>query len=105
MIDIFAQHDRRKGAERFAELDLQVHHGLHGFAAGVAEDAAGAQGARAELHPPLKPADHLLARDQLSDLVAHVIVVDAARIDGADAVEELDDFVVGKAGTEERALL
>ncbi len=59
---LLAQHARREGTEALAELDLQVHHRLHLRRARVAEDAAAAERARAELHPALEPADDLAPR-------------------------------------------
>ena len=44
-------------------------------AAGVAQDAAAAQGPRAELHAALQPADDLLRGDQLGDAVAQLVFV------------------------------
>src|SRR6185295_7061321 len=47
------------GPEGFAVLYLEVEHRLHGRRARVAQDRAGAQRARAELHAPLEPPDRL----------------------------------------------
>src|SRR6185503_20699164 len=47
----------REGPERLAVLHLQVEGLLHRRRARVAEDRARAERARAELHPPLEPAE------------------------------------------------
>ncbi len=57
-----AQHRGGERTERLPELDLQVHRRLHLAAARVADDRAAAERARAELHPPLEPADHVSPR-------------------------------------------
>ncbi len=56
---VFGQNRRRKGPERFAVLDFQIQLLLHLGIARVAQDAATTQGARAELHASLHPADHV----------------------------------------------
>src|SRR5437868_9601243 len=51
------EHTRREWPEAFAELDLEVHLRLHARAAWIADDAPIPKRARAELHPPIEPAD------------------------------------------------
>ena len=56
------QHGWCEWTERFAELDFSVHHRLHVPAAWVADDATRTERAWPELHPSLKPPDHLFVR-------------------------------------------
>ena len=102
---MFTQHARRERAERFAKLDLDVHLLLHPRRARVADDAAAAKRARAELHPSLEPSDDLLLRHQPGHAVQECFLVGDALVCGAHAVEEQADVVVRKSGAEERAML
>src|SRR5215207_490461 len=56
--DALFENGRREGAEGLALLDALVEDLLHVGAARVYYDGAVAEGARAELHPPLEPAHH-----------------------------------------------
>jgi hypothetical protein len=59
-------HDgRRKGTKPLAVLDARVENILHVGQAGMGDDRAIAERARAPLHAPLKPADHIAGRDLL----------------------------------------
>src|SRR5207249_11361708 len=97
--DALAQHARREGPEALAELDLQVHDRLHARRAGVAQDAAVAERARPEFHPPLEPADDLLLGEEacaaLDELILRELLVDAAH-----RGEEALDLGVGEGGPE-----
>src|SRR3712207_7098936 len=53
---------RRERPERLAVLDLQVHRRLHRGRAGVADDRAVAERARAELHPAREQTDRKSTR-------------------------------------------
>ena len=66
---------RGERAEALAELDLQVHRGLHRRGAGVAQDAPGPEGPRAELHPALEPADDLAVGQQRGDVLEQLGLV------------------------------
>jgi len=70
LMGVFGQHDRGKRTEALMELHLPVDLFLHSGVPGVAEDAATAQRPRAELHPPLVPADHLALCEGGGDLPA-----------------------------------
>ena len=99
------EHRGRERTERLPELDLAVHHRLHVAAAGVAEDAARAEGARPELHAALEPADHLLARQQVRDRLAERRVVRVLLVDRAGPVQEAPDTVVRRPRSEQRPAL
>src|ERR1051326_5914209 len=101
--DALAQDRRRERAETFAELYLQVHLRLHARRARVAENAPCAERARAELHPPLKPADDLLVREQTRDRLGQVRALDAA-VARADSQQKLFDLVAREFRAEVRAL-
>ena len=75
----FLQDARRKGPEALAELDLQVHRGLHRGVARVADDAARPQRPRPKLHPALEPADDLAFGHHLRDALQQVALVFANR--------------------------
>ena len=66
---------RRERPEALAELDLEVHGGLHGRRPGIAQDAARTQGPGAELHPALEPADDLAIGQQSGDMVEQLGLV------------------------------
>ena len=68
-VHVLAQHRWRERAEGLAELDLEVHHGLHFGRARVSEDGAASERARPKLHAALHVAHHASAREQLCDLV------------------------------------
>ena len=59
----------RERPERFAELDLQVHHRLHLRRARVADDGPAAERAGAELHASLQQPDDFLLGEQRRDLI------------------------------------
>ena len=100
------EHARGERPEALAELDLQVHRRLHRRRARVAEDAAGAERARAELHPALEPADDLAVGQQLGDVRRAARPRRRTRwYVRADAVEERGDLVRREARAEEAALL
>src|SRR5262249_16911144 len=61
-VHVFGKNGRREWAEALAVLDLEVERLLHRRRAGVAEDRAAAERARAELHAALEPADRLPLR-------------------------------------------
>jgi len=56
------EHRGRERTERLPVFHLQVQDRLHGGRPGVAEDRAASEGARAELHPALEPAQRLPVR-------------------------------------------
>ena len=60
---VLGEHRRRERAEALAVLHLQVERLLHGRRAGVAEDRAAAERARAELHAAREPRRRLPARE------------------------------------------
>ena len=70
----FPQDRRRKWAKALAELDLEVHGGLHGRRAGIAQNAARTQGPGPELHPALEPADDLAIGQQSGDMFKQVVL-------------------------------
>src|SRR5262249_44987937 len=76
------QHRRRERAEALAELDLEVDLVAVLGMAGVAEDAAVAERARAELHALLEPADHALVDDGGGGLARELGLAQAAVGDG-----------------------
>ena len=63
--DVFAEHGRREGPEGLTIFHLQVQQGLHGRRARIAEDRARSEGARAELHASLEPADRFAVGQRL----------------------------------------
>ena len=77
--DVLAQHRRRERPERFAELDLEVHHRLHLRRPGIADDRAAAERARAELHPALQQADDLFGCQMPGDRFGQRRAIDARR--------------------------
>src|SRR6185436_11957037 len=91
---MLAQHARRERTEALAELDLQVHHGLHLPRAGVAEDAPIAERAGAELHPTLEPADDLLLGEESGRALDQVRRRELLR-DRARRRDERRDLLVG----------
>ena len=68
---------RRERAERLAVLDPRVEDVLHVVPARVGDDRAVAERARAELHPPLEPADDVAVGDPLGDVREERVVVQA----------------------------
>ena len=88
------QYDRGERAEALTELQLPVDRLLHSRIPGVAEDAATAQGPRAELHPPLVPTDHLALRVRGGDLSAQRLVAVHAPVDRGDGPEKLFDLPI-----------
>src|SRR6185437_5974755 len=70
---------------------------------GVAEDRAGAQRARAELHATLHPADRLLAGERLGGVEDHLLVGQADEL-GAGLGQALGDLVVLVPRAEVRAV-
>src|SRR5262245_21021246 len=74
--DMLSKHARRKRSEAFTVLDLQIHDCLHSWRTRVADDAASAQSARAELHPSLAQPDDLTRRQKACyDLRQHLAAV------------------------------
>ena len=69
------QNSRRKWAETLAELDLEIHRGLHGRRAGVAENAPRAEGSGTEFHPALEPANHLSVGEESGSMVNQIGLV------------------------------
>ncbi len=67
---------RREGPEPLAVLDACVEHSLHVGQAGMRDDGAIAEGARAPLHAPLKPADHIAGCDLVGDGVEQRLVLE-----------------------------
>src|ERR1700693_5577808 len=63
--------DRRKAV---TEFDLEVHSLLHLRRARVAKYRAATQCARAEFHTALKPADDLLARNEIGDSLRNFVL-------------------------------
>ena len=59
---------RRERAEGLAVLDARVEDVLHVVPARIGDDRAVAERARAELHPPLEPADDVAVGDPLGDV-------------------------------------
>ena len=104
-IDIFLQHRRCERPERLAELDLQVHHRLHPRAAGIAQNAPRAQRPWPELHPPLKPAHHLLLRQQSGHEIAQRFIIRQLAIHGSRPIQERADFCIRKSRSEKRPVL
>src|SRR5205085_11998685 len=100
--DALAQDRRRERAERFAELDLQVHLRLHLWRARVAEDGARTERTRAKLHAPLKPTDDLLLREQSRDVLGQFVMFESA-ISCARRVEISANLFVRKIRAEVRA--
>ena len=95
---LLAQDARRERAERLAELDLQVHRRLHRRRARVAEDAARAERARAELHAPLEPADDAAVGEQLG--ASRAARSSSGSIGHALGLQERLDVVVAELGPE-----
>jgi hypothetical protein len=91
--DVFAKDRRREGSKGLAVLDLEVQHRLHRRRAWVAEDGAGAERARPELHAPLEPADGL-AGDERVGRCAQELGVAQHREASADAREALLDVLL-----------
>src|SRR5262249_41862063 len=88
-----------------AELDLLVHDRLHRRVARIAEDAACAEGARPEFHPSLKPADDLLARQQVGDVIAQFLLAGKLAVRGVRGIQARFDLARGVVRAEQRALL
>ena len=99
----FAQHTGRERPEPFAELDLQIHLGLHARAARVTQDAARAQRPRTELHAPVEPAHDLVLGEQLRDTPQEASALEA-RGDRALRREVGRDLLRGELGAEIRTL-
>jgi hypothetical protein len=102
LVGVLAQDRGGEGPEPLAELNLDVHHRLHLGVARVAEYAARAQGAGAELHAPLEPADNLAVRQRLCHPLAQGVLVTDVRVGRLDAVEVVLDLLVGVLGAHER---
>ena len=101
-----AEHGRGERPEALAELDLEVHRRLHGRRARVAQDAARAQGPRAELHPALEPADDLAVGQQAGDVVEQLgLVVEPPARTAPCAARDRSTSSVVKLGPEEAPLL
>src|SRR5262249_38336328 len=97
--DMLSKHARRKGAEAFAVLDLQIHDGLHSGRTRVADDAASAASARAELHPSLAQPDDLFRRQKAGhDLRQLLAAVFGVRV--VVSFKVLFDLLLRVAGAE-----
>src|SRR6185295_17964846 len=96
---------RRERAEALSELDLQVDDALHVGIAGIAQDAPRSECPRTELHPALKPADHLAVGHALRDTLAECSIVADVHVVGADAVQERPNLLVGVLRAEQRSSL
>ena len=92
-----------KGAERLAELDLEVHRRLHLGVARVAQQTPRAKRAGAKLHPTLEPADDLAVGQMLGDRIAQGFVVLKSLERGVDRSEEPLDLGVGVTRAKEGA--
>src|SRR4051812_38506521 len=57
---MLAQNTGGKRTKTLPEFDLLIHLGLHSRTPGIAQNAAGPQGAGAKLHPPAEPPHHFL---------------------------------------------
>ena len=99
------EHGRGERPEALAELDLEVHGGLHGRRAGIAQDAARAQGPGAELHPALEPADDLAVGQQGGDVVEQLALVGEPLAGCAVRGQGPLDLVGREARAEEAPLL
>jgi hypothetical protein len=93
LAQVLAQHARRERTEALAILDLQIEHRLHARRARIAEDAAGTERARTELHAALEPADDPLRREQASSTLEQ-LVARQALVDRAQAAQRRLDGVV-----------
>ena len=72
----FGQHTRRKWTKALPKLDLEVDPALDLAATRIGQDAAGTERTRPKLHPPLKPADHLLLGQQLGHTIRQRVGAD-----------------------------
>ena len=93
------QHARRERSESLAELDLQVHLGLHARAPGVAKNAARAERARTELHAAVEPSDHLLLRQKFGHAPQQTRSIEPL-IPSSLALEKRLDLLGGELGPE-----
>src|ERR1700687_5093122 len=84
-------------------LYLEIQDGLHRGGTGVTEDRARSQGARAELHAPLEPADRLAVHESADRGGDQPRVVGDGE-GGAECRQPLFDIFLGKRGTEVGAL-
>ena len=105
LLHVIPQHDRGEGPERLPELDPPVEPRLHPEISGVGQDAAGAQGAGAELHPSLEPAHHPLLLDQGGRSLAELLIAAAGFEAGAHRLQEGAHDAVGEAGSQQRGRL
>ena len=101
---VFLQDARREGPEGLAELDAQVHGRLHRLVAGVADDAARAERARAELHPPVEPADHLAGDHGLGGGLQQLRLIGEELVANAMRVEEPANLLVAERRPEPGAV-
>src|SRR5262249_18275213 len=96
---------RREGPERLAVLDLEVHRRLHLLVAGVSDDAARAQRARAELHATGEPADHEASGHELRHAGEELGLLVVDGVLSAARVEHLLDLARLVLGPEQRSTL
>src|SRR5512146_2347279 len=66
----FPQDRRRKRPERFAILDLEIHHGLHFGISRVPENTAPSERPWSEFHTPLEPSHYFSLSQFLGDQAA-----------------------------------
>ena len=92
----FRQYGRCERPERFAELYLQIHHRLHSWAAGIAQDRATSQRAGAEFHSSMEPSDHLFFGEQ-SDCPFEQLRRLEPLIHGPDFIEVVLNLAIGDA--------
>ena len=71
--DVLAQDRGREGAEALAVLDLEIEPLLHLGIARIAEDRAGAERARPELHAALEPADGMARFQRVAGALDRVL--------------------------------
>src|SRR5262249_35439736 len=102
-LHIFHQHAWSKWPKRFAELDPQVHRGLHLLVARIADDAPRSQCARPEFHSPMKPTNDQTIRNPLSDCLQQFFLAPDGRIRRFSFIEKLFDFSVFVTWAEQRA--
>jgi hypothetical protein len=105
VVDVLAEHDRREGPERLAELDLQVHRRLHLARARVADDAERAPSARARTPRSLKPPTTCSLAISSATCSISSSSFSCEVVDGVDRVEERADLGIRVARTEQRAVL
>ena len=99
----FLQDRGSKRPETLTEFDLQIHHRLVPRITGIGKYAAASQRARSKLHPSLKPADHVLLRDEFRGLLQQLFPF-ACSERYPFLTKEGAYAIVPKFGTQERVL-